>query len=92
MNVNQSCINALADLGTRWMLKMQNGQQIEGYILDVNESSFTFGQGGPLASADPETIQYEAVDASLASYYDEQSKRYIDVAWDTNANEWRPVR
>ena len=74
-------LEQFAGLGERCTLFLKDGTYYEGYILEVNETEFEFGMGGPLAQEEPYILKNDDVDLSRLSYFCISSRKYLDISW-----------
>ena len=70
-------IERFQSAGRRFAIRLQDGTELEGYILECLEDGFLFGQGGPLAPEEDDWILYSELDTESLFYYCDKSKRYL---------------
>ncbi len=88
MKNNSELIQEFADMGSRYAFSLKDGTYYEGYILDINESNFEFGIGGPMAPSDSIHIEYEHLDYGSLSFFDKKDKCYKNAVWSQVENQW----
>ena len=81
-------------LGTRVAFDLKTGVHYEGYIIEVEDAQFLFGEGGPFAPEEPYLVPADAVDLGTLSYLDESRHTYMDAYWDEEGERWmaKPAR
>lgn len=71
----------------RVLLKKRE-QYYEGYILEIEDDSFNFGVGGPMAHEVKINIKYIDSDFKSLSFLDVEQKCYKNAFWDDAQNKW----
>lgn len=81
---------ALAEVGVKHALRRRDGRPLEGWIEAVGRDELLFASAGPLAPDAPFAVPLADLDPSGASYLDEASGRWVDVAWHETEGRWVP--
>ncbi|BAY96237.1 hypothetical protein NIES37_01660 [Tolypothrix tenuis PCC 7101] len=76
------------EFGTKHYFKITNGQEYQGWIMDILDDKLSFADSGPLASAVEIEIQIPMVDLATLSYWDENQKLWVDACWDNVTETW----
>ncbi len=88
MKEKSKLIEEFSAMGDRFALSLIDGSYYEGYILEIEEESFEFGLGGPIAPEEPIHIKYDDLDFSTLSFFDSKEDCYKDSVWDHTKNVW----
>lgn len=76
------------ELGTKHYFKLTNGQEYQGWIMDILDEKLSFADSGPLASEAEIEIEIAMVDLATLSYWDETQNLWVDTYWDNATQIW----
>lgn len=58
--------------------RMLDGQQCQGWIYNVGETTFEYLDSGPFAAGEPYVFAIADIDKNSFSYWDEAAKGWVD--------------
>ncbi|BAY93807.1 hypothetical protein NIES3275_58490 [Microchaete diplosiphon NIES-3275] len=88
MKTAKVILEEFREFGTKHYFKLNNGQEYQGWIMDIFDDKFSFADSGPLASEAEIEITIAMVDLATLSYWDETQKLWVNTYWDNATQTW----